>query len=64
MPLVRRRHGPHRQPPPARPTKRSSHRSANVAVPVKAFRVLVSVFTIADTRRRETYCKGACGHPG
>ncbi|MFI9283729.1 DUF5958 family protein, partial [Streptomyces sp. NPDC053076] len=31
---------------------------------VKAFRVLVSVFTIADTRRRETYCKGACGHPG
>ncbi|MER7000020.1 DUF5958 family protein [Streptomyces sp. NPDC000410] len=29
---------------------------------VKAFRVLVSVFAIADTRRRETYCKGTCGH--
>ncbi|MGM9380717.1 DUF5958 family protein [Streptomyces antibioticus] len=29
---------------------------------VKAFRVLVSVFTVADTRRRETYCKGTCGH--
>lgn len=29
---------------------------------VTAFRVLVSAFTIADTRRRETYCKGACGH--
>ncbi|WP_051838073.1 DUF5958 family protein [Streptomyces sp. NRRL F-2580] len=29
---------------------------------VKAFRVLVSVFAVADTRRRETYGKGACGH--
>ncbi|MGW3819970.1 DUF5958 family protein [Streptomyces sp. NPDC005046] len=29
---------------------------------LKAFRVLVSVFAVADTRRRETYCKGACGH--
>ncbi|MFJ9854460.1 DUF5958 family protein [Streptomyces sp. NPDC101150] len=29
---------------------------------VKAFRVLVSVFAVADTRRRETYCKGTCGH--
>ncbi|MER7725916.1 DUF5958 family protein [Streptomyces sp. NPDC096323] len=29
---------------------------------VKAFRVLVSVFAVADARRRETYCKGACGH--
>ncbi|MGW0884642.1 DUF5958 family protein [Streptomyces sp. NPDC002671] len=29
---------------------------------VKAFRVLVSVFAIADTRRRKTYCKGTCGH--
>ncbi|MFC4517937.1 DUF5958 family protein [Streptomyces ehimensis] len=29
---------------------------------LKAFRVLVSVFAIADARRRETYCKGACGH--
>ncbi|PPS91500.1 hypothetical protein BZZ08_00380 [Streptomyces sp. MH60] len=29
---------------------------------VTAFRVLVSVFAIADTRRRETHCKGACGH--
>ncbi|WP_424888682.1 DUF5958 family protein [Streptomyces sp. XH2] len=27
-----------------------------------SFRVLVSAFAIADTRRRETYCKGACGH--
>ncbi|MFI8103811.1 DUF5958 family protein [Streptomyces sp. NPDC086023] len=30
---------------------------------VRAFRVLVSVFAVADARRRETYCKGACGHP-
>ncbi|MFE6838520.1 DUF5958 family protein [Streptomyces sp. NPDC057705] len=29
---------------------------------VKAFRVLVSVFSVADTRRRQTYRKGACGH--
>jgi hypothetical protein len=29
---------------------------------VKAFRVLVSVFAIADTRRRQTYCQGTCGH--
>ncbi|MFE2153572.1 DUF5958 family protein [Streptomyces lavendulae] len=29
---------------------------------VKAFRVLVSVFAVADTRRRQTYCKGICGH--
>ncbi|MFI8437917.1 DUF5958 family protein [Streptomyces sp. NPDC079020] len=29
---------------------------------VKAFRVLVSVFAVADTRRREMYCKGTCGH--
>ncbi|MFJ3786207.1 DUF5958 family protein [Streptomyces sp. NPDC090093] len=29
---------------------------------VNAFQVLVSVFAVADTRRRETYCKGACGH--
>ncbi|WP_426570299.1 DUF5958 family protein [Streptomyces canus] len=29
---------------------------------VKAFRVLVSAFAIADTRRRETYCEGACVH--
>ncbi|MBT2451469.1 hypothetical protein J7F03_31285 [Streptomyces sp. ISL-43] len=29
---------------------------------VKAFRVLVSVFAVADTRRRKTYCKGTCGH--
>ncbi|MEU6807049.1 DUF5958 family protein [Streptomyces neyagawaensis] len=29
---------------------------------VKAFRVLVSVFAVADARRREAYCKGACGH--
>jgi hypothetical protein len=29
---------------------------------VKAFRVLVSVFAVADTRRRERHCTGACGH--
>ncbi|MFF3617397.1 DUF5958 family protein [Streptomyces sp. NPDC002580] len=29
---------------------------------VKAFRVLVSVFAVADTRRRTMYCKGDCGH--
>ncbi|WP_063781222.1 DUF5958 family protein [Streptomyces maremycinicus] len=29
---------------------------------VKAFRVLASAFGIADTGRRETYCKGTCGH--
>ncbi|MFD3420933.1 DUF5958 family protein [Streptomyces decoyicus] len=29
---------------------------------VKAFRVLVSVFSVADTRRRQAYCKGTCGH--
>ncbi|MCX4633076.1 DUF5958 family protein [Streptomyces sp. NBC_01443] len=29
---------------------------------LKAFRVLVSVFTVADTRRRKTYCQGTCGH--
>lgn len=29
---------------------------------VKAFRVLVSTFAVADTRRRDTQCKGRCGH--
>ncbi|MEU6554908.1 DUF5958 family protein [Streptomyces sp. NPDC046915] len=29
---------------------------------VKAFRVLVSTFTVADTRRRETRCQGRCTH--
>lgn len=29
---------------------------------VRAFRVLVSVFAVADTRRRETHCRGTCGH--
>ncbi|MFD6184785.1 DUF5958 family protein [Streptomyces goshikiensis] len=29
---------------------------------VKAFRVLVSVFAVADTRRRQTYCKDTCTH--
>ncbi|MFC9284568.1 DUF5958 family protein [Streptomyces collinus] len=29
---------------------------------LQAFRVLVSAFAVADTRRREMYCKGACGH--
>ncbi|MCX5417759.1 DUF5958 family protein [Streptomyces sp. NBC_00059] len=29
---------------------------------VKAFRVLVAVFSVADTRRRQTLCNGSCGH--
>ncbi|MGW1139122.1 DUF5958 family protein [Streptomyces zhihengii] len=29
---------------------------------LKAFRVLVAVFAVADTRRRERHCKGACTH--
>ncbi|MFJ8754548.1 DUF5958 family protein [Streptomyces sp. NPDC102441] len=29
---------------------------------VKAFRVLTSVFAVADPRRREMDCKGTCGH--
>ncbi|MEU8760158.1 DUF5958 family protein [Streptomyces sp. NPDC048659] len=29
---------------------------------VTAFRVLVSTFAVADTLRREKYCKGACSH--
>jgi hypothetical protein len=29
---------------------------------VKAFRVLVSTFSVADTRRRETECRGTCSH--
>ncbi|MER6432082.1 DUF5958 family protein [Streptomyces sp900105245] len=29
---------------------------------VNAFRVLVSGFAVADARRRERYCKGACTH--
>jgi hypothetical protein len=29
---------------------------------VAAFRVLASVFAVADARRRATSCKGACGH--
>ncbi|MBM7167589.1 hypothetical protein JQK87_04040 [Streptomyces sp. G44] len=29
---------------------------------VKAFRVLVSVFSVADTRRRQVHCKGTCDH--
>jgi len=29
---------------------------------IKSFRVLVSTFTIADTRRRETECRGTCSH--
>ncbi len=30
---------------------------------INAFRVLVSVFAVADTRRRQTHCKGTCGQP-
>ncbi|WP_443042819.1 DUF5958 family protein [Streptomyces sp. NBC_00370] len=29
---------------------------------IKAFGVLLSVFSVADTRRRQTCCKGSCGH--
>lgn len=29
---------------------------------LKAFRVLLSTFAVADTRRRETECRGACSH--
>ncbi|MFJ3027166.1 DUF5958 family protein [Streptomyces tendae] len=29
---------------------------------LKAFRVLVSTFAVADTRRRETECRGTCSH--
>lgn len=29
---------------------------------LKAFRVLMSTFAVADTRRRETECRGACSH--
>lgn len=28
----------------------------------KAFRVLISTFSVADTRRRENECRGACSH--
>lgn len=29
---------------------------------VNSFRVLLSTFTVADTRRRETECLGSCSH--
>ncbi|MGW7063181.1 DUF5958 family protein [Streptomyces sp. NPDC054904] len=29
---------------------------------MKAFRVLVSVFAVADALRREKYCRRTCGH--
>ncbi|MFI0777304.1 DUF5958 family protein [Streptomyces sp. NPDC021212] len=29
---------------------------------VKSFRVLLSTFAVADTRRRETKCRGTCSH--
>jgi len=29
---------------------------------VKSFRVLLSTFAVADTRRRETECRGTCSH--
>ncbi|MFE0192180.1 DUF5958 family protein [Streptomyces sp. NPDC058989] len=28
----------------------------------KAFRLLVALFSIADTRRRTLHCAGGCGH--
>ncbi|MFI5671095.1 DUF5958 family protein [Streptomyces sp. NPDC051704] len=31
---------------------------------VRAFSVLVSAFSVADTRRRQPYCKGICEHTG
>jgi hypothetical protein len=29
---------------------------------LKAFRVLISTFAVADARRRETQCQGSCSH--
>ncbi|MBI0300670.1 hypothetical protein JBE04_41020 [Streptomyces sp. PRKS01-29] len=29
---------------------------------IKSFRVLLSTFAVADTRRRETECRGGCNH--
>ncbi|MGO4755623.1 DUF5958 family protein, partial [Streptomyces sp. 2MCAF27] len=29
---------------------------------IRSFRVLLSAFAVADTRRRETECRGACNH--
>ncbi|MER7636941.1 DUF5958 family protein [Streptomyces sp. NPDC126522] len=29
---------------------------------IKSFRLLVALFSIADTRRRTLYCAGGCGH--
>ncbi|MEW2273532.1 DUF5958 family protein [Streptomyces griseofuscus] len=29
---------------------------------LKSFRVLLSMFAVADARRRETECRGACSH--
>ncbi|MEU0214261.1 DUF5958 family protein [Streptomyces sp. NPDC006265] len=29
---------------------------------VKSIRILLSTFAVADTRRRETECRGTCGH--
>ncbi|MGW1784041.1 DUF5958 family protein [Streptomyces sp. NPDC002143] len=29
---------------------------------LKSFRVLLSTFAVADTRRRETECRGTCSH--
>ncbi|MFD4539884.1 DUF5958 family protein [Streptomyces bauhiniae] len=28
----------------------------------KAFRLLISVLTVADERRRERFCSSGCGH--
>ncbi|MER7983712.1 DUF5958 family protein [Streptomyces sp. NPDC095817] len=43
-------------------------RSGFAALPVdehvKALRVLVSVFSVADTRRRQTSCRDTCGPRG
>ncbi|MHB9857430.1 DUF5958 family protein [Streptomyces sp. YIM S03343] len=29
---------------------------------MKSFRVLLSIFAVADTRRREMECRGTCSH--
>ncbi|MEV5203385.1 DUF5958 family protein [Streptomyces sp. NPDC053720] len=47
------------------PTRARMGKIVNLPVDeyLKAFRVLVSAFSVADTRRRETSCRGQCGHP-
>ncbi|MDX3531055.1 DUF5958 family protein [Streptomyces sp. ID05-39B] len=46
--------------------RRGCRRLGTEALPAyeltKSFRLLVALFTIADTRRRTLYCAGGCGH--